>query len=157
MEKRCILLIFKLLNLIISAKEHHLPDEKYKKEVKNQSKVVKSSFIGSNITKYSGLNTVAKYLSHNNIVSSISPSFPTEWHNTTKYGVNQLLMAITLASISGISRICRITVFDGDGLVKTFLRLDKAINENAISSTLKNLGQSGIAIKAQSVASCVHF
>lgn len=31
----------------------------------------------------------------------------------------------------------------GDGLVKALLKLDKAINENAISTTLKNLGQSG--------------
>ena len=31
-----------------------------KKKLDNQSKVVKVSFTGSNITKYSGLNTVAK-------------------------------------------------------------------------------------------------
>jgi len=114
-----------------------------KKKLKNQSKVVKSSFTGSNITKYSGLNTVAKYMNRQHLIKSISSSFPTEWHNATKFGVNQVLMAITMASISGINRICRIAVFSGDGLVKALLRLDKAINENAISSTLKNLGQSG--------------
>jgi hypothetical protein len=114
-----------------------------KKKLKNQSKVVKSSFTGSNITKYSGLNTVAKYMNRQNIIRSISSSFPTEWHNATKFGVNQVLMVITLASISGINRIYRIAAFSGDGLVKALLRLDKAINENAISATLKNLGQSG--------------
>ena len=114
-----------------------------KDKLKNQSKVVKSSFTGSNITKYSGLNTVAKYMNRQNIVRSISSSFPTVWHNATKFGVNQVLMAITLASISGISRICRIAAFSGDGLVKALLKLEKAINENAISATLKNLGQSG--------------
>jgi hypothetical protein len=114
-----------------------------KKKLKNQSKVVKSSFTGSNITKYSGLNTVAKYMNRKDIVKSISSSFPTEWHNATKFGINQVLMAITLASISGIGRICRISAFTGDGLVKALLGLDKAINENAISSTLKNLGQKG--------------
>lgn len=114
-----------------------------KKKLKNQSKVVKSSFTGSNMTKYSGLNTVAKYMNHQHIVRSIISSFPTEWHNATKFGINQVLVAITLASISGISRICRIAAFSGDGLVKALLRLDKAINENAISATLKNLGQSG--------------
>jgi hypothetical protein len=114
-----------------------------KEKLKNQSKVVKSSFTGSNITKYSGLNTVAKYMNHQNIVRSISTSFPTVWHNATKFSVNQVLMAITLASISGINRIYRIAVFSGDGLVKALLKLDKAINENAISATLKNLGQSG--------------
>ena len=114
-----------------------------KKTLKNQSKVVKSSFTGSNITKYSSLKTVAKYMNRQHIVKSISTSLPTEWHNATKFGVNQVLMAITLASISGINRIYRIAVFSGDGLVKALLKLDKAINEDAISATLKNLGQNG--------------
>jgi len=114
-----------------------------KKKLNNQSKVVKASFTGSNITKYSGLNTVAKYMNGQNIVKSISTLFPTRWHNATKFGVNQILMAITLSSISGISRICKIATFSGDGLVKALLKLDKAINENAISATLKTLGQSG--------------
>jgi len=114
-----------------------------KKKLKGQSGVVKCSFTGSNITKYSGLNTVAKYMNKQGIIKSISTSFPTGWHNATKFGVNQVLMAITLASISGISRICKIAAFSGDGLVKTLLKLDKGINENAISTTLKKLGQSG--------------
>jgi hypothetical protein len=114
-----------------------------KKKLNSQSRVVKATFTGSNITKYSGLNTVAKYMNHQNIVKSISASFPNRWHNTTKFGVNQILMAITLASISGISRICKIATFSGDGLVKALLKLDKAINENALSVALKDLGQNG--------------
>jgi hypothetical protein len=114
-----------------------------KKKLINQSLVVKSSFTGSNITKYSGLNTVAKYMNRQNIVKIFGNSFPTVWYNATKFGVNQILMAITLSSISGISRICWIAAFSGDGLVKALLKLDKVINENAITGTLKNLGQSG--------------
>ncbi len=114
-----------------------------KKKLKGQSKIVKASFTGSNITKYSGLNTVAKYMNRQNIVKSISTLFPTEWHNATKFGANQILMAITLSSICGINRICKIATFSGDGLVKALLKLDKAINENAISASLKKLGQSG--------------
>lgn len=114
-----------------------------KKKLNNQSKVVKASFTGSNITKYSGLNTVAKYMNHQNIVKSISACFPTQRYNATKFGVNQILLSITLASISGINRICRIAAFSGDGLVKTLLKLDKAINENALSAVLKDLGQNG--------------
>ena len=114
-----------------------------KKKLINQSLVIKSSFTGSNITKYSGLNTVAKYMNRQNIVKIFGNSFPTMWYNATKVCVNQILMAITLSSISGISRISKIAVFSGDGLVKALLKLDKAINENMISATLKNLGQSG--------------
>jgi len=102
-----------------------------------------ATFTGSNITKYSGLNTVAIYMNRQHLVKSISTFLPTVWHNATKFGVNQVLMAITLASISGINRIYRIAVFSGDGLLKALLKLDKAINENAISATLKNLGLSG--------------
>jgi hypothetical protein len=114
-----------------------------KKKLNNQSKIIKTSFSGSNVTKYAGLNTVAKYMNRQNIIRSISSSFPTAWYNATKFDINQILMAITLASISGISRICRIAAFSGDGLVKALLKLDKAINENAISAALKNLGEGG--------------
>ncbi|MEI7503653.1 MAG: hypothetical protein WCJ61_10255, partial [Paludibacter sp.] len=64
-----------------------------KKKLNSQSRVVKATFTGSNITKYSGLNTVAKFMNRQDIVKSISSSFPTQWHNATKFGVNQILMA----------------------------------------------------------------
>jgi len=76
---------------------------------------VKYFLSAKNITKYFGLNTVARYMNRQHIVKSINSSFPTEWHNATKFGVNQVLLAINLASISGISRICRITAFSGGG------------------------------------------
>ncbi len=60
-----------------------------KKKLINQSLVVKSSFTGSNITKYSGLNIVAKYMNRQNIVKIFGKSFPTVWYNATKFGVNQ--------------------------------------------------------------------
>lgn len=83
-------------------------------------------------------------MNRQNIVKSISTSFPTDWHNATKFGVNQILMAITLASISGIKRINKIAALVAMVcLVKTLLKLDKAINENAISAALKGLGQKG--------------
>lgn len=82
-------------------------------------------------------------MNRQNIVKSISSCFPNQRHNATKFGVNQILMSITLASISGISRICKIAAFSGYGLVKALLKLDKAINENALSMALKDLGQNG--------------
>lgn len=69
--------------------------ENTKKKLNGQSKIVKTSFSGSNITKYAALNTVAKYMNRQNIISSISSSFPTVWHNATKFGINQILIAIS--------------------------------------------------------------
>jgi hypothetical protein len=114
-----------------------------KKKLKGQSKVVKCSFTGNNITKYSGLNTVAKYMNKQGIIKSVSTLFPSQWHSATKFGVNQILFSIVMSSFCGINRICKISSFTGDGLVRVLLKLNKAINENAISVTLKKLGQSG--------------
>jgi hypothetical protein len=114
-----------------------------KKKLKGQSRVVKATFTGNNITKYSGLNTVAKYMNKQGIIKSISTLFPTEWHSATKFGVNQILISIAMSSFCGVNRICKIASFTGDGLVRALLKLDKAINENAISATLKKLGQGG--------------
>jgi hypothetical protein len=114
-----------------------------KKKLKGQSRVVKATFTGNNITKYSGLNTVAKYMNKQGIIKSISTLFPTEWQSATKFGVNQILISIAMSSFCGINRICKIASFTGDGLVRALLKLDNAINENAISATLKKLGQGG--------------
>ena len=55
-----------------------------KKKLKGQSRFVKYLFTGNNITKYSGLNTVAKYMNKQGIVKSISTLFSTEWHSAKK-------------------------------------------------------------------------
>ncbi len=72
-------------------------------------------------------------MNHQHIVKSISSSFPTVWHGATKFGVNQVLMAVTTASISGISRICSIATFGGDGLMKTL----SAYTSNGVVEFLK--------------------
>ncbi|KPL15704.1 MAG: hypothetical protein AMS23_10305 [Bacteroides sp. SM1_62] len=53
--------------------------------------IVKSSFTDCNIAMYAGLNTVENYMNRQYTVKSVSSSIPTEWHNTTKFGVNQVL------------------------------------------------------------------
>ena len=116
-----------------------------KKKLKGQSKVVKHSFTGVNITKYSGLNTAAKYMNKQGIIKSTSTLFPTRWYSATRFGVhpvkfasrnelfnrvNQVLISIIMASFCGINRINKISSFTGDGLIRVLLKLNKAINEN---------------------------
>ena len=95
---------------IIKAKAITFGIKNSNKKLKTQLKVVKASFTCSNITKYSGLNNVPKYMNRQNIVKSIRSAFPTRWHNATRY---QELMAITQSLIGGISWIA---AFSGDGL-----------------------------------------
>lgn len=121
-----------------------------KKKLNGKARVVKQSFTGNNITKYAGLNPIMKFMNRQGLVGMISSSFPTQWHNATKFGADQVLMSIVMASLSGVARIKKIANFSGDGLVKTLLKLEKGINENAISATLKKLGEGG-ARKLQSL------
>jgi hypothetical protein len=114
-----------------------------KKKLNGKALIVKSSFSGSNITKYAGLNGLARYMNREGLIKSICALFPTQWHNATKFGTDQILTAIVLAALSGINRMNRISSFSGDGLVRTLLRLEKGINADAILGTLKKLGENG--------------
>ena len=114
-----------------------------KKKLNGKAQIVKHSFTGGNITKYAGLNPIMKFMNRQGLVGTISGSFPTRWHNATKFGSDQVLMAIVMASLSGVARMNRIANFSGDGLVKILLKLEKGINVNAISAALKKLGQDG--------------
>ena len=114
-----------------------------KKRLNGKAGVVKSSFSGSNLTRYSGLNVVAKYMNRQGIIKTISKGFQTQRHNATKFEINQIMLSVVMASMSGINRMSKIAMFTEDGLVRSILKLEKGINENAISTGLKKLGQSG--------------
>jgi len=60
------LLIFKVLKQKTQTINITFRMKNTKKKLNSQSKIVKVSFTGSNITKYSGLNTVAKYMNRQN-------------------------------------------------------------------------------------------
>ena len=117
-----------------------------KKKSISKIKVVNNSFTGGNITKYSGINVVGKFLDRQKVSQKLNNLFPTAWYNATKFGTVQILMSIIFASLSGVNRISRIANFTQDPLIQVNLRLDKAINENAISGMLKKLGERGARI-----------
>lgn len=135
--------IFKSLHSKDSTKNITFRMKNTKKKLKGHLKVVRHSFTRGNITKYSGLNTVAKYMNKQSIIKSVSTLFPTRWHRAARFGVNQALISIIMASFCGINRINKISSFTGDGLTKVLLKLNKSINGNAISTTLKKPGQRG--------------
>ena len=114
-----------------------------KKKLKNQVRVLKYSFTGNNITKYSGLNVIAKYINRKNIIPGLRSLFPTTWYNATKFSTLQVLLGIIYSSLSGINRLCHISNFTSDPLVKAHLNLFNKIDAATLSGTLKKLGQAG--------------
>lgn len=113
------------------------------KFISSKIKHIKHSFTGGNITMYSGINVVAKFLKRDKTIKTISKLFPTKKENATKFTKFQVIMAITFASLSGINRIKKIANFTQDPLIQANLGLQKALNENVISDTLKKMGQWG--------------
>lgn len=116
------------------------------KKRNSKIKVIKNSFTGGNITKYSGINLISKFIQRQKIMVALNNLFPTTWYNATKFSTIQILMSIIFASLAGVNRIKRIANFTQDPLIKVNLRLAKAINENAISGALKTLGQRGARV-----------
>lgn len=67
--------------------------------------IVKHSFTGNNITKYTVLSPMLRFLNGQRLVGMISKSFPTRWHNITKFGSDRVLMSMIMGSLSRVNRI----------------------------------------------------
>jgi len=65
--------------------------DKKKKQI-SKAKVIKHSFSGGYITKYSGMNVIAGFLNRSNIIASFSKLFPTTFYNATKFSNVQILL-----------------------------------------------------------------
>lgn len=114
-----------------------------KKKLNGKMRLVETGFTGENLTQYAGLKVVAEYLNSEGVTKTLSDAFPTIYRNATKFGTDQILLSLVLASICGVNRLSKIANFTKDGLVRNLLRLEKSINQNALSVGLKKLGEAG--------------
>ena len=62
------------------------------KKPNDQIKFIKQSFTGGNITKYSGINVISKYLKRQKLGKYLGQLFPTVYYNATKFSVVQTLL-----------------------------------------------------------------
>jgi len=116
------------------------------KNVKFQSKDIKSSFTGSRMTLYSGLAPIMKFFKKDNITKELNQLFPTRDYSSLKFSKVQLMLSVIMASLSGIHRLTRIASFTHDELIKALLGLKKGLNKDVISTCFKMLGQRGAVI-----------
>lgn len=119
-----------------------------KNTAKFESKNVNRSFTGEMLTKFAGLAPIMDFINKLNLGIELNELFPTVVHNATKFSNVQILLAVVLASLSGINRIVKIAAFTCDSLVMALLGLDTGLNKDVIGVRLKALGQRG-AIKLQ--------
>ena len=114
-----------------------------KSNLKGKIKTISCSFTGGNLTKYAGLNKITSFMMDHKVTKNMNNLFPTKKYNATKFSYVQVLMSIIYASLSGVSRINKISNFTQDPLVQINLMLEAGINENTLSQRLKSLGQRG--------------
>jgi len=119
---------------------------KNKKKIRYKTKEIKHSFTGRMLTKYAGLSPIMKYIDKLKIGKRLNEIFPTEKNNSTKFSNVQIILALLLASLSGINRAVRISNFTADSLVRNLLNLRKNLNKDVIGQRLKKLGQRGSVI-----------
>ncbi|MDZ7400387.1 MAG: IS1380 family transposase [candidate division KSB1 bacterium] len=108
-----------------------------------QSKEVKHSFTGNQLTPSAVLSPIMKYINKLKLGLSLNHLFPTLMHNATKFTTVQILLSVVLASFAGINRLKRFAAFTHDALVKVLLDLETGLNKDVISTRLKALGQAG--------------
>ena len=116
---------------------------KNKEKICYKVKEIKHSFTGTKLTKYGGLSPIMKYINKSKIGKQLNELFPTEKANATKFSYAQVILAIILASLSGVNRALRISNFTADSLVQTILNLSKNLNKDVIGQRLKKLGHQG--------------
>jgi len=113
------------------------------KKSKFKSKNVQHSFTGTMLTRYAGLSPLMKYLNKIQLGDQLNELFPTIMNNATKFTNVQVMLAIILASFSGVNRLIKIANFTCDALVMALLGLKKGLNKDVISIRFKELGERG--------------
>ena len=108
-----------------------------------KSKNIKNSFTGEKLTSYAGLSPIMKHINKLKLGQELNDLFPTQMHNSSKFSNVQIMMAVILASFSGINRLIKISFFTCDSLVMALLGLSTGLNKDVISARLKALGQAG--------------
>jgi len=116
---------------------------KRKKRSISSHPTIENSFTGEQLTAFSGINPLSRFIDKRGIRKDLDRLFPTAEYKTLKFLDVQVLLSILFASLAGVNRLSRITNMSADPLIMKLLGLTKAFNKDVISTRLKKLGQNG--------------
>ncbi|MDR0566957.1 MAG: hypothetical protein LBG47_07990 [Prevotellaceae bacterium] len=83
------------------------------------------SFTEERLTSYAGLTVLWDYLRSQGLGSELNRVFETAKANASRFCTAQLMLAVVLANLSCVRRLCRIATFTQDPLVSHLLGLPK--------------------------------
>ena len=82
-----------------------------------------------------------KFINKTGLIEQFENSFKTIMTNATKFRNSQLMMSVVLASLSGVAKLSKNSIFTSDVLVRALLGLSTEVNKDVISTRFKVLGQ----------------
>lgn len=113
------------------------------KKIEFKAGIADNNFTEEQLTSYTGLTVVSKYIQEQGVGKLFDILFPTVKQNATKFSTTQVMLSVVLASMSNVHRMSRIENFTCDPLVQHLLNLKEDIDQDTLTGRLKALGQTG--------------
>jgi len=106
----------------------------------NEIKAIKTSFTGGNLTNYSGIYPVFKFMKRIGLNHLFSQQISLEEKSNRIYSLSQIFNAIILGTLSGMNRLIKIEKFTMDPLVRYLLAIEDKLDIDTIRYHIKKFG-----------------
>ena len=109
-------------------------------KIKNNHKSVKTSFTGGNLTNYSGLYPIYKFMKKLGIDKLIETKLSIEGRHNQKYSLAQIFNIMILGLLGGMDRLLKIEHFSLDPLIHHLYDLNGHLDIDTIRYRFKKFG-----------------
>ncbi len=109
-------------------------------KIKNKTKTVKTSFTGGNLTNYSGIYPIYKFMKKIKIDQILEQTITLPERLNQKYSLSQIFNTIILGLSSGMNRLLKIEYFSLDPLVSYLLDMNGHLDIDTIRYRINQFG-----------------
>lgn len=106
----------------------------------NRIETVKTSFSGGNLTNYSGIYPLFKFMKKMRLNNLFEQRISLVEKSNQNYSLSQILYAVILGTLSGMNRLIKIENFTLDPLVRHLLAIEDKLDIDTIRYHIKKFG-----------------
>ena len=106
----------------------------------NRTRTVKTSFSGGNLTNYSGIYPLFKFMKKMKLNNLFEQRISIVEKANQNYSLSQILYAVILGTLSGMNRLIKIENFTLDPLVRHLLALEDKLDIDTIRYHIRKFG-----------------
>jgi hypothetical protein len=107
---------------------------------KNRVKAIKTSFSGGNLTNYSGIYPLFKFMKKMKLKHLFEQKISIVDKSNQSYSLSQILHAVVLGTLCGMNRLIKIETFTLDPLVRHLLAIENKLDIDTIRYHIKKFG-----------------